>query len=411
MSSFFLILKVAVGALLLNKVRGALTSLGIIIGVAAVIAVLSIGKGARSLMRVRLATLGNNYMVVLPDQHRQGAVSSGSGKGETLTTDDGEAIARMLPHLIAGMTPVINMRHQLVVNNRNWNATVRGVGVDFPFVRNQGIAAGRFFELDEQRYARRVCAIGVTVRDQLYGPGVNPVGRTVRIANMPFKVVGLLTPRGANTMGEDQDDAVLLPYTTATRVLSRSTFNAVSTIQLSLRASEYLDKAHEEITALLRQRHRLSDWRDNDFEIRDTRELIQTVETILSLVTVLLTVAAAISLLVGGIGIMNIMLVSVIERIREIGLRFAIGATPAQVLGQFVLESVVLAGVGGLVGVFFGAGVSVAAGLVLGWSDCMPSVFPIALGFGFALVVGVFFGFYPAWRASKLNPMQCLRYE
>ena len=405
-----MVFKVAVLAILRNKTRSLLTCLGIIVGIAAVIAVLAIGKGASTMMVNEISSMGNNLVMVFPDRNRQGAVRSGLGSGETMTADDAEAIKRELGHLVQYVSPAVNVSSQLIRQNKNWSCRVSGVSSDMPEVRNWQVGAGRFFTEEEQRASARVCVIGTTVQANLFEPDEDPVGQTIRLGAMPFKVVGVLSPKGANGWGQDQDDTVMAPYTTVGRVLQRSKFRSINMMNISLVSMDSLEEAKREITALLRQRHKLADYQDDDFETRDTTEIMSTIGSVSSLMTVLLTAVAAISLLVGGIGIMNIMLVSVTERIKEIGLRMAIGATPFMILSQFVIESVVLSTVGGAIGV----GVGVVAANAIGEINHWPIVIEVSsavFAFLFSSLVGMFFGFYPAYRASKLNPIDCLRYE
>ena len=405
-----MIFKVAILAILRNKTRSLLTCIGIIVGIAAVIAVLAIGKGASTMMVREISSMGNNLVMIWPERNRRGAVQSAMGSGQTMTADDAEAIKRELGHLVAAVSPTVNVSSQIVRENRNWNTRVSGVSHDMPEIRNWDIGEGRFFEESEQRVYARVCVIGATVKSHLFDEDEDPVGKTIRIGAMPFRIVGVLASKGANGWGQDQDDTVMAPYTTVGRVLTRSKFRAVNMMNVSLHSMDDIDEAKREITALLRQRHRLADYEDNDFETRDTTEIMNTIGSVSSLMTVLLTAVAAISLLVGGIGIMNIMLVSVTERIKEIGLRMAIGATPANILCQFILEAVVLSTVGGAIGV----GVGIVTAHMIGEVNHWPIVieFSSALwSFLFSSFVGMFFGFYPAYRASKLNPIDCLRYE
>ena len=405
-----MIFKVAVLAILRNKTRSLLTCVGIIVGIAAVIAVLAIGKGASTMMVKEISSMGNNLMMVFPDRHRKGQVKSGMGAGQTMTAGDAEAIRRELRHLVAAVSPTVNVNAQLIRENRNWNARVSGVSCDMPEIRNWQVAEGRFFEESDQQASRRVCVIGTTVKNNLFAEDEDAVGQTIRIGAMPFKVVGVLEPKGANGWGQDQDDTVMAPYTTVGRVLQRSKFRSVNMMNVSLRSMDDVEEAKREVTALLRQRHKLADYEDDDFETRDTTEIMNTVGSVTDLMTVLLTAVAAISLLVGGIGIMNIMLVSVTERIKEIGLRMAIGATPACILWQFILEAVVLSTVGGAIGVGVGVGAARAIGEINHWPIVI-EVSSAVWSFLFSAFVGMFFGFYPAYRASKLNPIDCLRYE
>ena len=404
-----MIFKVALLAIARNKTRSLLTCLGIIVGIAAVIAVLAIGKGASTMMVREISSMGNNLVMVFPERRNRDAVSVGMGQGQTMTADDARAVKRELSHLVAGVSPTVNVTCQMIYQGKNWQSRVSGVSTDMPAIRNWEVGEGRFFTEDEERTYQRVCVIGTTVKNNLFGD-VDPVGCTVRLRDMPFKVVGVLESKGANGWGQDQDDTVMAPYTTVGRVLQRSTFKSIRMMNLSLHSMDDLDEAKREITALLRQRHRLADYQDDDFETRDTTEIMNTMGSVSSLMTILLTAVAAISLLVGGIGIMNIMLVSVTERIREIGLRMAIGATPANILGQFILEAMVLSTVGGAIGVAVGVG---GAKLIGEWQR-WPILIEWSSAFGaflFSSFVGLFFGFYPAYRASKLNPIECLRYE
>ena len=405
-----MIFKVAILAILRNKTRSLLTCIGIIVGIAAVIAVLAIGKGASVMMVKEISSMGNNLVMIWPDWNRRGAVRSGMGAGQTMTAADAEAIKNELGHLVATVSPSVNVNAQLIRENKNWNCRVTGVSFDFPEIRNWNIGEGRFFEENEQRLCSRVCVIGTTVKSNLYEEGDRVIGTVIRIGSMPFKVVGVLESKGATGWGQDQDDTLMVPYTTAQRVLSRSKFRSINMMNLSLKNMDDLEEAKREISELLRQRHKLADYQDNDFETRDTTEIMNTIGSVSGLMTVLLTAVAAISLLVGGIGIMNIMLVSVTERIKEIGLRMAIGATPACILSQFILEAVVLSTVGGAIGVGVGIGTAHLIGHINNWPIIIE--FSSAVyAFLFSSFVGMFFGFYPAYRASKLNPIDCLRYE
>lgn len=403
-----MIFKVAILAIARNKTRSILTCIGIIVGIAAVIAVLAIGKGASKMMVAQISSMGNNLVMVFPER-RSGAVHSGMGQGQTLTADDAKAIRRELAHLVQGVSPTVNASAQMIYQDKNWLGRVSGVSVDMPFIRNWEVGEGRFFSEDEERKCSRVCVIGTTVAANLFGEE-KPIGKTIRLRNMPFTVVGVLESKGANGWGQDQDDVVMAPYTTVSRILQRSTFNNINMMNISLISMDDLVEAKKEIALLLRQRHKLPDYRDNDFEMRDTTEIMNTIGSVSGLMTVLLTAVAAISLLVGGIGIMNIMLVSVTERIKEIGLRMAIGATPANILGQFILEAIVLSTVGGAIGVALGIGGAKIIGDVQHWPILIEPTSAIG-AFLFSALVGMFFGFYPAWRASRLNPIDCLRYE
>ena len=406
----WMIFKVSVFAILRNKTRSLLTCIGIIVGIAAVIAVLAIGKGASMMMVKEISSMGNNLVMVWPDWNRRGTVRTGAGAGQTMTAGDAEAIERELAHIVKSVSPAVHVNSQLVRQNRNWNARVSGVSCEMPEIRNWQIAEGRFFEETEQLNNARVCVIGTTVRGRLFDEDEEVVGKTIRGGAMPFKVIGVLATKGANGWGQDQDDTVMAPYTTVSRILQRSKFQSINMMNVSLHSMDDVEEAKREITSLLRQRHKLAGYQDDDFMLRDTREIMSTIGSVTNLMTVLLTAVAAISLLVGGIGIMNIMLVSVTERIKEIGLRMAIGATPANILCQFILEAVLLSTVGGIIGVGLGIAAAKAIGQIQNWPIII-EVSSALCSFLFSAFVGMFFGFYPAYRASKLNPIDCLRYE
>ena len=407
--NFWMIFKVAVRAIARNKTRSLLTCLGIIVGIAAVIAVMAIGQGAQTMMVKEISSMGNNLMMVFPERRNQGAVSGGMGQGQTMTAGDAEAIKKELSHLVQGVSPQVRTGVQMMYGSKNWSGNVQGVSTDITLISNWTVTDGRFFTEEEEKRAARVCVVGTTVKNNLFD-GDDPVGKTIRLKNMTFKVVGVLGSKGANNWGQDQDDVIMAPYTAVQRYLQRSKFNNINMMNLSLISMDDLDEAKREVAALLRQRHHLADYQDDDFETRDTTEIMNTIGSVTGLMTVLLTAVAAISLLVGGIGIMNIMLVSVTERIREIGLRMAIGATPANILGQFILEAVLLSTVGGGAGVALGVTGAQAIGEMLGW-PILIEVGSTVSAFLFSAFVGMFFGFYPAWRASRLNPIDCLRYE
>ena len=409
--NLFMIIKVSVRAIWRNKTRSALTMLGIIFGIAAVIMVLAIGKGASANMVAQIGKMGDNVVMIFSEQrHAAAGVHGGAGEGQSLTASDGRAIRQELAHLVKAESPEVRTQMQVVCGDKNWNTTIYGCSTEFLVIRNWEIETGDFFNEQEERQCARVCVLGKTVAANLF-PNDDPVGRTLRIGNMPFKVKGVLETKGVGGMGQDQDDAVLAPYTTVKRVLQASTFpDNVRQVKLSLWSMDQIEEAKREIGALLRQRHRLGETAEDDFRIIDMAEITSTMSGVSNTMTVLLAAVAAISLLVGGIGIMNIMLVSVTERIREIGLRMAIGATPANILGQFILEAVLLSTVGGGAGVALGVTGAQAIGEMLGW-PILIEVGSTVSAFLFSAFVGMFFGFYPAWRASRLNPIDCLRYE
>ena len=408
--NFAMIFKVAVRAIARNKTRSVLTCIGIIVGIAAVICVMAIGQGAQTMMVKEISSMGNNLMMVFPERRNHGPVSGGMGQGQTMTADDAEAVKRELGHLVQGVSPQVRTTVQMMYAAKNWSGNVQGVSPDVLSISNWTVTDGRFFTDEETDRAARVCVIGTTVRSNLFGDDDDPVGKTLRLKNITFKIVGVLGSKGANNWGQDQDDVVMAPYTSVQRYLQRSKFRNINMMNVSLITMDDLDEAKREIASLLRQRHHLADWQDDDFETRDTTEIMNTIGSVTGLMTVLLTAVAAISLLVGGIGIMNIMLVSVTERIKEIGLRMSIGATPANILLQFLLEAVVLSTVGGAFGVALGIGGAELIGAWKGWPILIQAPSTVA-AFFFSSIVGMFFGFYPAYCASKMNPIDCLRYE
>jgi putative ABC transport system permease protein len=407
--NLFMILKVALRAIFRNKTRSLLTALGIIVGIAAVIAVVAIGQGAQAMMVREISSIGNNIIMVFPGSRTQGGVHGGSGSSQTLTAGDGDAVTRDLGHLVRAVTPVVRTGAQVIWQENNWSTQIQGVSTAFPEVRNWTAEDGVFFTEADQRSGARVCVLGGTVVDNLFPDGA-PVGQTIRIRNMPFQVLGVMARKGSNTMGHDQDDVILVPFTTVKRVLQNSIFNNVNMLMVSLHSLEEIAQAKAEIGALLRQRHKLAPHAPDDFSTLDMTEITHTIGSMTKLMTLLLTVVASISLLVGGIGIMNIMLVSVTERTREIGLRMAVGATPSDILLQFIAEAVVLSTVGGLIGVLTGALGARLVGSVQQW-PILVTESSVGVAFLFSGAVGVFFGFYPALRASRLNPIDCLRYE
>ena len=405
-----MIFRVALRAIGRNKTRSVLTCIGIIVGIAAVICVMAIGRGAQTMMVREISSMGDNLMMVFPERRNQGPVSGGMGQGQMMTAADAEAVKRELGHLVKGVSPQVRTTVQMMYAAKNWSGNVQGVATDVLTISNWTVTDGRFFTDEETKASARVCAIGTTVRDNLFSEGEDPIGKTLRLRNITFKIIGVLGSKGANNWGQDQDDVVMAPYTSVQRYLQRSKFRTINMMNLSLISMDDLEEAKREVGALLRQRHHLADYQDDDFETRDTTEIMNTIGSVTGLMTVLLTAVAAISLLVGGIGIMNIMLVSVTERIKEIGLRMAIGATPANILLQFLLEAVVLSTVGGAFGVALGIGGAELIGYLKGW-PILIQVPSTIMAFLFSSVVGMFFGFYPAYRASKLNPIDCLRYE
>jgi putative ABC transport system permease protein len=402
------VMRTALRALVRNKARSFLTALGIIVGIAAVIAVTAVGQGATVQVRTQINSMGDNLVMVFPGSMRTGGFHGGAGSQQTLTAEDGEAIARECQYVKA-MSPMVRTSAQMVFRENNWGSMIQGVSPSFLEVRNWALAAGEFFTDSDVRSGTRVCVLGSTVAEQLFA-GEEPVGLILRIRNMPFRVIGVMSRKGSAAFGQDQDDTVLVPWTTARRVLQNSPFNNVSQLMITLKSFEEITMAREEISGILRQRHRLAAGVDDDFTVTDMTEVTQMITQVSRLMTILLTVIASISLVVGGIGIMNIMLVSVAERTREIGLRMAVGARRHDILLQFLAEAVMLSAVGGIIGVMLGG---MAAQIIAGANHwpVLISAGSIAIALTFSAGVGIFFGFYPAWRAARLNPIESLRHE
>ena len=402
--------KIALRALRRNTMRSLLTILGIIIGVAAVIAMVSIGQGAGIAVQEQIARMGNNMLIILSGSVTQGGVRTGSGGRASLRVGDAKAIQRECP-AVSAVTYTRRQVQQVVIGNQNWSTAINGVTPEYQTVRDWPLATGRFFTKQEDDSAATVAVLGQTVVDNLFGPGQNPVDQVIRIKNVPFRVVGVLAPKGQSTQGTDQDDTVLVPFSTAERkVLGTTMLGTVGSIMVSAASPELIPEAERQIKALLRERHRLKRGQDDDFMIRNLADVAATAQSTNQSMSILLASVASVSLLVGGIGIMNIMLVSVTERTREIGIRMAVGAKRRDILTQFLLEAVVLSTIGGLCGVVLGVVSSQLVSSMAAWPTIVP-VDAIMLAVVFSGAVGIFFGFYPARKAAHLDPIQALRYE
>ena len=403
------VLRIAFWALGRNKMRSALTMLGIIIGVSAVIGMVAIGEGAQGMVQDQMESMGTNIMYVWPGGIRgHGGARMGAHEGGRLTAEDVGAIVAEVP-VVAGATPIVRAGGQLVFGNKNWSAQVQGTNEQFPEIREWPVADGEFFTEADVRTAARVMVIGATVNENLFD-GVSPIGQTVRVRNLPFRVVGVLSARGQSGMGQDQDDTVIMPYTAAQKKLLGQSIPRISQVMLRAVSPNATTVAEKLITDLLRQRHNIIPPREDDFSVRNLSDIAETAEQTGLVMTLLLGSIAAISLLVGGIGIMNIMLVSVTERTREIGIRMAVGSRPGYIRLQFLSESIILSVAGGLIGVALGAAMSIGVAQFLEWPTLV-SPTAIVLSVGFSAAVGVFFGYYPAHKAARLDPIDALRYE
>jgi putative ABC transport system permease protein len=409
--NFAALLRIALRALAVNKLRSALTMLGIVIGVGAVIVMIAVGAGAQARVEDQIRALGSNLLLVMPGSTTAGGVRLGFGSASTLTEDDVAAINREIPEALAA--PALRGAAQVIWGNTNWSTQIYGTTPDYLEVRQWPLAAGRGFEPAEMAAAAKVCLIGATVARQLFGDA-DPLEQSIRIKRVPFTVIGVLEVKGQSLMGTDQDDLVLVPIKTArSRVLGTASAARNRTVgTIWVKAAEGVDTKELEgqVRSLLRQRHRIQPGADDDFSLRNLAEVMAAQEASSRVLALLLAAVASVSLLVGGIGIMNIMLVSVTERTREIGLRMAVGARTRDILGQFLVEAVTLSLIGGLAGVALGIGASVLIAELVGWRIVL-SAEAVGLAVGFAFVIGVFFGFYPARKAARLNPVEALRFE
>jgi len=408
MTSLLAILKIAWRALARNKMRSSLTLLGIVIGVGAVITMVSLGQAAQRMVEAQIASVGPNLLFVSPGSRNAGGAQLGAGFSATLTDGDVEAIVREVP-LVAAATPMVTTRGQMVFGNQNWATRIEGTNERAPQIRAWDIARGEFFSSADVRSANRVLVLGNTVAEQLF-EGADPVGETVRVNNLPFRVAGVLEAKGQALTGQDQDDMIVVPYTTVQKKLRRSALNSIDNVMISTSSPLASRVAESQISELMRQRHNIREGEPDDFRVRNLADVAQTAEQTTLILTLLLGSIAAVSLVVGGIGIMNIMLVSVTERTREIGIRMAVGARSSQIRLQFLAESVMLSLIGGLIGIVLGAAGAAGITHALKWPTFISSL-AVIVSFLFSAAVGIFFGYYPAHRAASLDPIEALRYE
>jgi putative ABC transport system permease protein len=402
-------LKIALRALRTNKMRSFLTMLGIIIGIAAVIAMMAVGSGASYVISQQIASIGSNIILVIPGSTTSGGLRMGSGGSQTLTADDVRAIMAECPS-VSRASGTTRTTSQVVYGNMNWSTLIMGSTPELFDIREWGVISGRSIGQQDVDGAAKVCLLGQTVADNLFS-GEDPLGKIVRIKKIPFTVIGVLERKGQSPQGTDQDDAIFVPLRTAQVKLSRSSFpNSVGAVMVQAKSEALLDKAEEEINSLLKQRHRITNSKEPDFSTRNLSEILAVAEQSSKAMSLLLGAVASISLIVGGIGIMNIMLVSVTERTREIGIRMAIGARKNDILWQFLIEAVLLTMLGGIIGIILGAAGAMVVSRILEWPTLI-SVKSITIAFFFSGAVGIFFGFYPARKAAGLNPIDALRYE
>lgn len=409
MLDFKSILKMATVSLRINKMRSMLTSLGIIIGVSAVIIMLAVGSGASKKIAKDMESMGSNLLMIRSASAKSGGVRMGTGTRPTLTMKDAAAIEDKARGILA-IAPYSAEGKQITYGNQNWSTTVGGTTMPYFMIRNYEIESGRGFLPEDNKNSTKVAILGQTVSTELFGD-VDPIGKTIRIGNVPFKVVGLLKTKGSSGMGQDQDDLVFIPITTAQRKVFGTDFpGTVSMIAVKAQNDEVINLAEEDITEILKTRHHIGKHQDNDFEIRNLAEMQETIKSATKTMSLLLGAIAGVSLIVGGIGIMNIMLVSVTERTKEIGIRMAIGAKASDIRFQFLIESFLLSMIGGLIGVFIGVGGAFLMQKFAGMNVSI-TLESILLSMGFSAAIGIGFGYYPAYKASLLNPIDALRYE
>jgi putative ABC transport system permease protein len=399
--------RIAIRALIRNKLRAFLTMLGIVIGVASVIAMLAIGEGSKQNIRAEMSSMGTNMVMVMPNMQRRGGVSLGSSSSVALKYSDVVAL-RNESTALAAVSPEVRANGQVIFSNQNTQTTIYGVSEEYLSIKKLEIKSGRIFNSNETRSMAKVCLLGQTVVENLFGTGADPIGITIRIKNLPFQIIGILEDKGESGMGQDQDDMILAPYTTVQHRLAAIDY--INGIYASAVSEEKSPVAIAEVEEILRRTHKLKESAENDFRVMSQSELIETVSSITDMLTILLGAIAGISLLVGGIGIMNIMFVSVTERTREIGLRMSIGGRGSDILKQFLVESILLSILGGAIGIVFGYLIARGAGSLMDLAPVV-KIRTVILAFTVCFVIGVFFGWYPARKAANLNPIDALRYE
>ncbi len=404
---FVNLFKIAIAAIKRNKLRSFLTMLGIVIGVGAVITMLAIGQGSNESIKSKISAMGTNLINVMPASMNRGGVHMGRTESQTLKEKDVTYLKKNCD-LVNAVSPEIQSSGQLVYGSNNWPTTIIGGNEDFAYIKKYEVSTGRFYTTQEIKSAAKVCVIGQTVVDNIFGEGVDPIGQNIRFNSIPFKVIGILKEKGDNTFGQDQDDVLLAPYTTIMKRITRQTY--LRAIVMSATSEDNIDETTASIEEALRTSHKLKDAEDNDFEIRTQEELISNFSSISEMMLILLGAISAISLLVGGIGIMNIMFVSVTERTREIGLRLAIGGKGKDILLQFLMEAILLSVLGGLIGVLMGYAISYTVEGVMNWPILITKS-SVILSFMVCTFIGVFFGWYPARKAAALDPIVALRHE
>ena len=407
------LLKIALRAIAANKLRSFLTMLGIIIGVGSVITMLAIGQGSKQSISKQISEMGSNMIMIMPGQDMRGGVRQDASSMETLKLTDYAALKEQCRY-ISAISPVVNSSGQFISGNNNTPSTIYGVNSDYLTIRKLEVADGEMFDDDDIKASAKVCVVGKTVVDNLFPDGRDPIGKVIRFNTIPFRIIGVLKSKGYNSMGMDQDDLVLAPYSSVMKRILAITY--VQSIHCSALTENLTQKAIEEITAVLRTQHKLKEATettesdDDDFNIRSQEELATMLNSTTDLMTILLACIAGISLVVGGIGIMNIMYVSVTERTREIGLRMSVGARGIDILSQFLIESILLSVTGGVIGVFLGLGATFAVNFFAHW-PVLVQPWSVLLSFGVCTATGVFFGWYPAKKAAQLDPIEAIRYE